>query len=65
MFMNVLIVDDEPGLRNGLAKLLSLQGYRTLEAASAPEARKLLLSSEVNLLLLDRRLGQQDGLALL
>jgi two-component system response regulator AtoC len=65
MFMNVLIVDDEPGLRNGLAKLLSLQGYRTLEAASAPEARKLLLSSEVNLLLLDLRLGQQDGLALL
>ena len=63
--MNVLIVDDEPGLRNGLAKLLSLQGYDTLEATSAAEVRKLLLTNEVHLILLDLRLGEQDGLALL
>ena len=39
MYMSVLIADDEPGLRSGLAKLLSLQGYRVLEAGSAAEAR--------------------------
>jgi DNA-binding NtrC family response regulator len=63
--MNVLIVDDEPGLRSGLAKLMSLEGYRTLEAGSAAEARKALASSEVHLLLLDLRLGNDDGLKLL
>jgi DNA-binding NtrC family response regulator len=63
--MNVLIVDDEPGLRNGLAKLLTLQGYTTMEATSAAEVRKLLLTNEIHLMLLDLRLGEQDGLALL
>jgi DNA-binding NtrC family response regulator len=63
--MNVLIVDDEPGLRNGLAKLLTLQGYTTLEAATTAEVRKLLLTNEIHLMLLDLRLGEQDGLALL
>ncbi len=63
--MNVLIIDDEPGLRSGLAKLLTLQGYNTLEAASAAEVRKLLLTTEIHLMLLDLRLGDQDGLALL
>ncbi len=63
--MNVLITDDEPGLRSGLAKLLGLQGYSTLEAGTADEARRHLRASEVHLVLLDLRLGDQDGLALL
>jgi two-component system, NtrC family, response regulator AtoC len=63
--MNILIIDDEPGLRSGLAKLLNLQGYTTLEAAGAAEVRKLLLTTEIHLMLLDLRLGDQDGLALL
>ena len=63
--MNVLIVDDEPGLRSGLAKLLSLEGYHPLEAGSAAEARKALADSEVHLLLLDLRLGSDDGVKLL
>jgi len=63
--MNVLIVDDEPGLTSGLAKLLTLQGYRTYEAGNAAAARAVLASTEVHLLLLDLRLGQDDGLALL
>jgi two-component system response regulator AtoC len=65
VYMNVLIVDDEPGLTSGLAKLLTLQGYRTYEAASAAAARAVLASAEVHLLLLDLRLGQDDGLGLL
>jgi two-component system, NtrC family, response regulator AtoC len=65
VYMNILIVDDEPGLRSGLSKLLALQGYTPLEAATAAEARKVLADSEVHLLLLDLRLGKDDGLALL
>jgi DNA-binding NtrC family response regulator len=65
VFINVLIVDDEPGLRNGLAKLLTLQGYGALEAANAAEARRVLAASEVHVVLLDLRLGQDDGFVLL
>ena len=65
MYMNVLIVDDEPGLTSGLVKLLSLEGYQTHTAADAAAARAVLASAEVHLILLDLRLGQDDGLALL
>jgi two-component system response regulator AtoC len=65
VYINVLIVDDEPGLRNGLSKLLTLQGYRALEASNAAEARAVLAASEVHVLLLDLRLGQDDGFVLL
>ncbi len=65
MYMNILIVDDEPGLRNGLSKVLALQGYRALEASTAAEARKVMASAEVHLVLLDLKLGGEDGLALL
>jgi DNA-binding NtrC family response regulator len=65
VYMNVLIVDDEPGLRSGLAKVLPLNGYLVREAANAAEARRALSDSEVHLVLLDLRLGREDGLALL
>jgi DNA-binding NtrC family response regulator len=65
VYMNVLIVDDEPGLRSGLAKVLSLEGYQPLEAGTVAEARKAVADAEVHLVLLDLRLGQEDGLALL
>ena len=43
---------------------LELEGYSVLEAASADEVRRLLGSHEVDLLLLDIRLGHDDGVAL-
>ncbi len=65
MYMSVLIVDDEPGLRSGIAKLLTLEGYSAHEAASAAEARAVMARAEVHLVLLDLRLGRDDGLAFL
>jgi DNA-binding NtrC family response regulator len=65
MYMNILIVDDEPGLRSGLSKMLALQGYRALEASTSAEARRIMASAEVHLVLLDLKLGAEDGLALL
>jgi CheY-like chemotaxis protein len=43
---------------------LELEGYSVLEAASAAEVRNLLDAHEIDLLLLDVRLGQDDGIAL-
>jgi DNA-binding NtrC family response regulator len=65
MYMNVLVIDDEPGLRNGLGKLLALGGYRVLEAASGAEARDVISKKEVHSVLLDLKLGQENGLELL
>ncbi|MGO9412366.1 MAG: sigma-54-dependent transcriptional regulator [Spirochaetia bacterium] len=65
MYMNILIVDDEPGLRSGLSKILALQGYRALEASTSAEARRIMASAEVHLVLLDLKLGGEDGLPLL
>jgi DNA-binding NtrC family response regulator len=65
MYMKVLIVDDEPGLRNGLGKLLTLHGYRIYEAANLAEARSAVSNKEVHLLLLDLKLGSENGLKLL
>jgi DNA-binding NtrC family response regulator len=63
--MNVLIIDDEPGLRSGLGKLLALRDYRVLEAAGSAEARAVISRKEVHIILLDLKLGQENGLALL
>lgn len=43
---------------------LELEGYSVLEAASGAEVRHLLASHDVDLLLLDVRLGDDDGVEL-
>jgi DNA-binding NtrC family response regulator len=58
---SVLIVEDEPGLREGLATAVGTLGYRPLQAAGIAEARKLI-TSEPDCVLLDVRLKDGDGL---
>jgi two-component system response regulator AtoC len=60
--MNILIVDDEEGLRKGIKKILSLHGYRVFGAANCSEARDILKKEEVHILLLDLNLGIEKGL---
>jgi CheY-like chemotaxis protein len=43
---------------------LELEGYSVLEAANAAEVRRLLTTHDVDLLLLDVRLGEDDGIEL-
>ena len=38
----VLVVDDEPIVRNVVVRYLERDGYRTLEAGDGNEARRLL-----------------------
>jgi CheY-like chemotaxis protein len=60
----VAVGDDDSAFRMLLRLNLELEGYSVLEAATAEEVRKLLGSHEVDLLLLDVRLGADDGVAL-
>ncbi len=63
--MKVLIVDDEPVVREVLRTVLSRAGYATSEAATAGEGLALFADPAVDLVLLDLMLPDRPGLSLL
>jgi DNA-binding response OmpR family regulator len=60
----VLVVDDEPIVREVVARYLKREGYRTLEAADGNRARELVEQEAPNLVVLDLMIPGTDGLAL-
>jgi len=62
--IRVLLVDDEASLREPLTDYLVRQGFAVTAAASAAEARSLLLSQTPDLVLLDIMMPGEDGLSL-
>jgi len=60
----VLVVDDEPIVRDVVVRYLERAGYRTLEAEDGDRARELLERESPNLVVLDLMLPGTDGLAL-
>ena len=63
--MNLLIVDDEAGLRRTLRLTLESMKHRVVEAASGQPALAVLTGERFDLVLLDLRLGRESGLDLL
>lgn len=57
----ILIVDDDPNIREVLAVLLSSEGYRVSTAEDGPEALKLQESEKPNLVILDIMMPGMDG----
>lgn len=64
MTPRVLIVDDDPLVRDLLQAYLSREGYDVHCADTAERAEALLGSQDVDLVLLDIRLPGKDGLTL-
>ena len=62
---HILVVDDELSMRELLDLLLSKNGYRVTCADSGHAAVKLMKKQRFDLLLLDIRLGDMDGLTVL
>ncbi len=60
----ILLVDDEASLREPLADYLVRQGFAVTQAASAAEARTILLNQIPDLALLDIMMPGEDGLSL-
>src|SRR5437773_6873 len=60
----VLVVDDEPTIRNVVVQYLRREGYATLEAGDGETARELLEREWPSLVVLDLMLPGTDGLAL-
>ncbi|MCU1276685.1 MAG: Response regulator of zinc sigma-54-dependent two-component system [bacterium] len=61
----VLIVEDEPGVREGLVDAVERLGHEAAAAASLAEARRALTARTPDCVLLDIRLRDGDGLDLL
>jgi two-component system, NtrC family, nitrogen regulation response regulator NtrX len=59
---SILIVDDEPGIRESLGALLRDEGYATHDAPSAEECLALLEHQRFDLILMDVWLPKMDGL---
>jgi len=60
----VLVVDDEPIVRDVVVRYLERDGHKTLEAASGDEARRLLELGSPSLVVLDVMLPGLSGLEL-
>ncbi|HST25071.1 MAG TPA: response regulator transcription factor [Gaiellaceae bacterium] len=60
----VLVVDDEPIVRDVVVRYLEQAGYRTLQAGDGDSARALVERESPSLVVLDLMLPGTDGLAL-
>ena len=61
----VLVVDDELGIRNLLSEILEDDGYDVVTAEDASQARKLVQQKRFDLILLDIWMPDTDGVTLL
>jgi two-component system OmpR family response regulator len=61
----VLLVDDDPAMRQVVADYLAGHGLRVISAARRQDVARLFATREPDLVILDLQLGQEDGLDLL
>lgn len=60
--MDVMVIEDDPRLRDLYALALRGAGHHVRTAASATQARKMLVIAPADLLILDLDLGKETGL---
>lgn len=63
--MNLLVVEDDIMIREGVVEFLSQQGYQVLSAADGEEALLVFRMQTVHLIILDIMLPKMDGIRLL
>ena len=61
MAIKILIVDDDPDIRDVLKLTLSEENYEILEAADGEEALKIIHANQPDLILLDYKIPKVDG----
>lgn len=58
----VLVVDDDPGVRDVIRSMLESSGYSVLLAANGKEAMRLLRTERADLILTDLVMPEQEGI---
>ena len=61
MTFRILVADDEKNIRSGLAKSLEMDGYEVVQAEDGQEALRLMLKTEIDLILADLRMPKVSG----
>ncbi len=61
----ILIVDDEPYIRDILSRWLTGEGYHCISAANVDTALEFLAENNIGLILLDMMIPEKSGLVLL
>lgn len=62
---NLLVVDEERAIREGCRELAQTVGYHTLIAENAEQARRLIETNRIDVVLLELRLSCSSGMELL
>ena len=57
----ILLVDDDPSVREMVGRVLIGEGYLVLSAANGPEALRIAATSDIDLVLLDLNMPGQSG----
>ncbi len=60
----ILIVDDEPDVRNSIHEFIGMAGYKSFESSSAEEALEILKTNTVHVVIADIKLPGMSGLEL-
>ncbi len=63
--LHVLIVDDEPTIREACAKVVQMSGMHATAVATAEEAVEVIENTAIDIVLTDLMLPQTSGLELL
>ena len=64
MLARVLIVDDDPAIRDGCAQVLRRRGYECVETATGSDALSLMEEYDFDLVLVDLKMPDMNGLDL-
>jgi DNA-binding response OmpR family regulator len=65
MQQSILVVDDEPQIREMLSMYFANHGYRTATAGDSNETLRLVKETKIDVVVLDIGLADEDGLNLL
>ncbi len=60
----ILVVDDDPNVRQLLREFIEMEGHQVLEAAEATSARRVLAQEAVDLIFLDVMMPGESGTSL-
>jgi CheY-like chemotaxis protein len=63
--LRVLVVDDEPGMRETLVDILNAVGYDLIEAIDGEEALAAVRANAVDVVVMDVQMPKRDGVSVL
>ena len=63
--MKILVVEDDPNLREAIVDSLMLKGHQVQDACNGVDAVKVIAQSSLDIILSDINMPEMDGLELL